>query len=72
MAVLDAMGLLDGDGSFRAGGIARRAVQRSWLGRTMVGELPAIVPEIDGSAWITGEHVFVADPADPFAEGVVV
>jgi proline racemase len=38
-------------------------------GRTAVGGLDAIVPEIQGSAWITGEHTFVAAPDDPFAEG---
>ena len=38
-------------------------------GRTSVGELDAIVAEVEGSAWITGEHTFVAAPDDPFAEG---
>ena len=35
----------------------------------MVGEYPAIVPEISGSAWITGEHTFIVEPDDPLAEG---
>ena len=38
-------------------------------GRTAVGDYPAIVPEIEGCAWITGEHTFVIDPRDPLKEG---
>ena len=30
---------------------------------------PAIVPEIEGSAWITGEHTFLVDDEDPLREG---
>ena len=37
--------------------------------RTTVGELPAIVPRIEGSAWITGEHEFLIDDDDPFRDG---
>jgi proline racemase len=37
--------------------------------RTIVGEYPAIVPEIRGSAWMTGEHTFVIHDDDPFREG---
>jgi proline racemase len=35
-----------------------------------VGETPAIQTEIEGSAWITGEHTFVIDDEDPFREGM--
>jgi proline racemase len=38
----------------------------------MVGDHPAIVPEIEGTAWITGEHMFLMDPADPLCGGFVV
>ncbi len=27
------------------------------------------VPEIEGSAWITGDHVFVIDDDDPLRDG---
>ena len=30
---------------------------------------PAIVPEIEGSAWITGEHTFLIDGDDPLKAG---
>ena len=35
-----------------------------------VGDKPAIVPEVGGSAYITGRHEFLIDPADPLREGV--
>jgi proline racemase len=39
------------------------------LHRTIVGDFPALVTEIEGSAWITGEHTFFLDDDDPFREG---
>jgi proline racemase len=32
---------------------------------TKVGQFEAIVPEVEGSAWITGFQNFVIDPDDP-------
>ena len=34
-----------------------------------VGGRPGIVPVIAGSAWITGTHQHMLDPADPFPGG---
>ncbi len=39
------------------------------LETTMVGDIPAIVPEITGRAWITGTHQHMLDPDDPWPEG---
>ncbi|SLM31724.1 Proline racemase [Desulfamplus magnetovallimortis] len=39
------------------------------LGETMVGAKPAILPEIEGEAFITGFHNFVMQARDPFQEG---
>jgi proline racemase len=39
-------------------------------GVTIVGELPALVTEIEGSAWITGEHTLCLDDDDPLKDGV--
>ncbi len=39
------------------------------VGTTMVGDKPAIVPEITGRAWITGTHQHMLDPDDPWPEG---
>jgi proline racemase len=36
---------------------------------TRVGELPAVVPEISGRAWITGMGQYLLDPEDPFPAG---
>jgi proline racemase len=30
------------------------------------------VPEVSGTAWITGEHTFLLDDDDPFREGFVL
>jgi proline racemase len=69
MAVLDAMGLLPGDQSFIHEGVTGSLLRGRVIRRTQVGELPAIVTEITGSAWITGEHTFVLDDDDPFKDG---
>ncbi len=39
---------------------------------TMVGDLPAVVPTIRGTAWITGTAQYVVDPQDPFPDGYTV
>jgi proline racemase len=33
------------------------------------GDFPAIIPEVEGSAHITGRHEFLIDPADPLKHG---
>ena len=72
MAVIDAMGLLGDDAPFvHESLIGTRSAGRV-AARTRVGEYPAIVPEIEGSAWITGEHTFVVDDSDPLRRIPVV
>ncbi len=39
---------------------------------TTVAGRPAIVPTIEGSAWITGFHQYLIDASDPFPEGYLV
>jgi len=39
------------------------------LGTTTLGDIPAILPELSGRAWITGTHQHMLDPADPWPEG---
>ncbi|MEN6368869.1 MAG: proline racemase family protein [Thermotogota bacterium] len=36
---------------------------------TTCGESAAVIPEVEGSAHITGYHTFVVDPEDPLGEG---
>lgn len=69
MAVLDAMGLLAGDRPFVQESIIDTTMTGRVTGRTVVGEHAAIVPEITGSAWITGEHLFQVHDRDPLREG---
>jgi proline racemase len=70
MSVLDAMGLLPEEDAFVQEGLAGAMFRGRATARTAVGELPALVTEIEGAAWITGEHTFHADDDDPFREGV--
>ena len=69
MAVIDAMGLLAGDRPFVHESLIGTRFLGRVVGRTAVGELGAVVPEIEGSAWITGEHTFLIDQRDPLREG---
>ena len=69
MAVLDAMGLLGGDRPFVHESILGTRFEGRLLGRTMVGDYPALTTEIAGEAWITGEHTFVVDDRDPLKKG---
>lgn len=72
LAVLDAMGLLDDDGSVVMEGMTGSRLIGRVARRTMVGDRPALVPEIEGEAWLTGEHRFVADDGDPSRDGRLV
>jgi proline racemase len=69
MAVIDAMGLLSEDKAFVQESVLGTLFAGRLTGRTVVGEYPAIVPEIEGSAWITGEHTFLVDSSDPLGAG---
>jgi len=39
---------------------------------TTVGALPAVIPEVSGTAFITGRHEFLIDPDDPFRDGFIL
>ncbi len=69
MAVLDQMGLLVEEKPFVHESLIGTHFNGRVVGRSVVGEYPAIVSEIEGSAWITGEHTFLVDEADPLREG---
>jgi proline racemase len=72
MAMLYSKGLL---------GLGQTYVQESIMGtffsglltsETRVGKLRAVVPEITGSAWITGFNQLIMDPTDPLAGGFLL
>jgi proline racemase len=69
MAVLDAMGLLPDGQPFVHESLSGALFRGRSLHRTIVADLPALVTEIEGSAWITGEHTFLLDDDDPFRDG---
>lgn len=39
---------------------------------TRVGDVDAVIPEVEGSAHLTGRHTFWVDPKDPFATGFLL
>ncbi len=69
MAVLNDMGLLLDDVPFVHESIVGTTFRGRVVERVEVGEKQAIVPEIEGSAWITGEHTFLIDGDDPLKAG---
>ena len=69
MAVLNDMGLLLDDVPFVHESIVGTVFKGRVVDRLAVGDRPAIVPEIEGSAWITGEHTFLIDGDDPLKAG---
>jgi len=72
LAVLHARGLMKpGDSMTHASPIGSTFEGRI-VEETRVGERPAIVPAIRGSAWITGVTQVLIDPSDPFPEGYLL
>jgi len=69
MAVIDAMGLLAGDKPFVHESVIGTQFTGRVRSRTMIEDREAIVPEIEGSAWITGEHTFIVEDDDPLKDG---
>jgi proline racemase len=69
MAVLAGMGLLDRNQTFVHESLIGTTFEGRMVGEETVGELPAILPEIEGKAFITGEHTFLIDPRDPLRNG---
>jgi proline racemase len=69
MAVLAAMGLLGPEQTFTHESLIGTTFRGRVVGERTVGDLPAILPEIEGEAYITGESSFVIDEADPLGYG---
>jgi proline racemase len=69
MAVLAEMGVLMDDAPFVHESIVGTTFTGRVVGRKRVGEREAIVPSIEGSAWVTGEHAFHIDGDDPLKAG---
>jgi proline racemase len=69
MAVLHAMGLLAEGQQFVHEGLLGTTFVGRIGRRTHVGDIEALIPEIEGSAWVTGEHTFVSQDGDPLGAG---
>lgn len=69
LAVLDAMGLVDATRPFVHESIVGSTFSARVVDRTTVGEIPAIIPELSGTASITGEHLFIVEKDDLFKKG---
>ncbi len=72
------MALLHRQGRLRVGEtfVNQSPLGSTFTGRiveeTFVGSIPAIVPEIRGTAHVTGLHRFVVTPDDPFPQGFLI
>jgi proline racemase len=69
MAVLAAMGILTPQQTFTHESVIGTRFRGRVTAEVMVGDLPAIEPEIEGEAYITGESTFFVDERDPLAYG---
>jgi proline racemase len=69
MAVLSAMGILTPEQTFTHESILGTQFRGRICSELTIGDLPAIEPEIEGEAYITGENTFVLDERDPLRFG---
>ncbi len=70
LAVLHGKGELAVGQWYRSQSVLATEFRARIVRETMVGPFQAIVPEITGSAWITGFPTFVLDPGDPCRFGI--
>ena len=69
IAVLYARGLLEENQEFHHRSVTGTQFACHIRGTTKVGDYPAVLPTLKGSAWITSFKEMVLDPTDPFPEG---
>ncbi len=72
MATLWARGKLPLNQDFIHQGVLGTIFTGRLIRETQVGDVPAVIPTITGTAWITGMAQYVLDPGDPFPEGYTV
>jgi trans-L-3-hydroxyproline dehydratase len=72
LAVLHARGLMKPGDSMTHASPLGSTFEGRIIEETRVGDRPAIVPAIRGSAWITGVTQVMIDPSDPFPEGYLL
>jgi proline racemase len=72
MATLHARGQLALGEPFRHEGVLGTVFTGRLVEDTAIGPYRAVVPELSGTAWITGFAQYVVDPSDPFPDGFTV
>jgi proline racemase len=72
MACLHARGELPIGRPFVHQGVLGTTFTGRLNGATTVGDIPAVLPSVEGRAWITGLNKHVLDPTDPFPHGYTV
>jgi proline racemase len=72
LALLDRSGRLPRGEELRHLSVVGSEFRGSVVGDADVGGIPAVVTEVEGSAYRTGEHVVALDPEDPLGEGFLL
>jgi proline racemase len=72
LALLDAHGLLARGETLRHRSIVDSEFAGRVVGETEVGGRPAVITEVEGSAYRTGRASFQVDPDDPLGEGFLL
>jgi proline racemase len=72
LALLDRSGRLPRGNDLRHLSIIGSEFRARVVGDAEVAGIPAVVTEVEGSAYRTGEHVFTLDPDDPLGEGFLL
>ncbi|HET7482214.1 MAG TPA: proline racemase family protein [Actinomycetota bacterium] len=72
LALLDAEGKLERGKNLLHGGIVGTEFVAQVVGDAEVAGRPAVITEVEGSAYLTGRHTFVLDPTDPIGTGFLL
>jgi len=72
LACLHARGQLQTGDGFVHESIIGSLFRARVAGETRVGDLPAVIPEVTGSAWVMGINQWVIQPDDPLAKGFLL
>jgi len=72
LAVLAADGRLPAGTMLRHDSIVGSTFTATVLGTVDSGGRPAVIPQVTGTAYRTGEHLFSIDPHDPLVPGFVL
>ena len=69
LAVLAGHGKIQPGESFVHESIIGSRFVCKYVGDAEVAGIPAVIPQVTGSAWVTGIHTYMLDPEDPFPMG---